>query len=86
MTVPVLLAVLLLLTATFAASILHNHHGSSETTCQICHLSHQPVEQHLDVDRVAVPMPVGSAPVPVDSVYFASPALCIRISRAPPLA
>jgi len=86
MTVPAVLAVVLLLIATFAASILHNHHGSSEATCQICHLSHQPVEQHLAVDRVAVPMPVGPAPVQVDSVYFAAPALCIRISRAPPLA
>ncbi len=84
--VPAVLAVLLLLVATFAATLPHSHHGSSETTCQICHFSHQPADQHLALDRVAVPVPLGRAPVIVALVRSGAPSLSIRISRAPPLA
>ncbi|HET9401767.1 MAG TPA: hypothetical protein VFO34_12540 [Candidatus Acidoferrales bacterium] len=83
---PVALAVLLLLTATFAATIWHDHHGSSETTCQICHVGHQPVDQQLTTGCLEAPTLLGEAPAPADSVRIAGPALRFTVSRAPPTA
>jgi hypothetical protein len=84
--VTAVLAVVLLLVATFAATLPHNHHGTSETACQICHFSHQPADQHLALNRIAVPVPLGRTPVVVALVRSGAPSLSIRISRAPPLA
>jgi hypothetical protein len=81
----VVLAVVLLLTATFAASVWHDHHGTSEATCQICHVGHQPVDQHLVSNRVVVPMLVAEAQLPSEPIRISGPALRVAASRAPPL-
>ena len=82
---PAALAVLLLLVAIFAATLPHSHHGNSETTCQICHFSHQPAEQHLCLSSAAAPVPLGIAPLAAEPARTVARSLSIRISRAPPL-
>jgi len=81
----VAIAVVLLLTATFAASICHDHHGASEATCQICHVGHQPVDQHLVSNRLVSPMFVATAQLAADPIPTSGPALRVSASRAPPL-
>ena len=84
--VPVALAVLLLLTAAIAASVWHNHRGSSEATCQICHVGHQPIDQQLSTGCIEAPALLGEAPRVADSSGFPGPALRFTVSRAPPQA
>jgi len=84
--VPVALAVLLLLTATFAASVWHNHRGSSEATCQICHVGHQPMDQHFSSGCIEAPALIAEAPVPLAAPRFGAPAIRFTVSRAPPQA
>jgi hypothetical protein len=81
----VALGVALLLTATFAASVWHEHHGASEATCQVCHVGHQPVDQHLVSNRVVSPMLVATAPLATEPIRISGPALRVAASRAPPL-
>jgi hypothetical protein len=81
----VVMAVMLLITATFAAGVCHDHHGASETTCQICHVGHQPVDQHLVSTRVVSPMVVATAQVLADPIPVSGPVLRVFGSRAPPL-
>lgn len=83
--VMVMMAVMLLFTAAFAASVCHDHHGASETTCQICHVGHQPVDQHLVSNRVISPMMVATAQLIADPIPTSGPALRVAASRAPPL-
>ena len=84
--VPVALAVVLLLTAAIAASVWHNHRGSSEATCQICHVGHQPIGQHLSSGCIEAPALIAEAPVPLAAPRFAAPAISFTVSRAPPQA
>lgn len=81
----VVLGLVLLLTATFAASVWHDHHGASEATCQICHVGHQPLDQHLVSNRIVSPMLVATAPVAAEPIRISGPALRVSASRAPPL-
>jgi len=83
---PVALAVFLLLTATFAASVWHNHHGSSETTCQICHIGHQPIDQQVAASAIEAPTLIGETPAPVAASHFTSTEVRLTVSRAPPQA
>jgi hypothetical protein len=80
------LLALLLVTAT-VAGVLHYHQNStSENTCQICHLNHQPIERPLASDRAPVLASAGARPEPED--YEFSPGLLVRRlpARAPPAA
>lgn len=81
-----ILAALLLLTALVGGSVWHNHNGSSDANCQICHLSHQTAAPDLAVHGVFAPSPVGINPLPTDSLRIAVPSLILNISRAPPTA
>jgi hypothetical protein len=83
---PVGLAVVLMLMAMMAGSIWHVHRGNSGTNCQICHLGNQPVDQQLAVSGVAVPVPLGAAPKPVEVLPSAGPSFRQTVSRAPPQA
>lgn len=58
MAVPVALLMLLVLSMTLG-SVWHHHSNSSEATCQICHLSHQPIERPLASVRTPTLTPVG---------------------------
>jgi hypothetical protein len=78
--------VALLLAGVTLGSVWHHHAGSSDATCQICHLSHQPIDQPLEVHRAAAPAPMGSAPEAADEVLV-SKLVCGRVpARAPPAA
>jgi hypothetical protein len=79
-------AVLLLLLATFAAGVCHDHRGTSEATCQICHVSHQPADQHLVGARIATLEPIAPVVQPLESIHVRGPAFRITLSRAPPSA
>jgi hypothetical protein len=84
--VPLAILALLVVTATFGGVLHHHQNSTSENTCQICHLNHQPIERPLASDRVPVLAPVGAQPEPED--YEFSPGLLVRRlpARAPPVA
>lgn len=76
----------LLVFVTTIGSAWHHHASSSEATCPICHLNHQPVQRPLAVTRapaLTVARSSLEASVPPDA-----PAPVIRIlpARAPPSA
>jgi hypothetical protein len=83
--VPVALIALLLVCMTLG-SVWHHHTGSSEATCQICHLNHQPLQQWPSVDRT--PALTQSGPTPdLPDCRFAPRAVVRQIpARAPPTA
>ncbi|HEY6904507.1 MAG TPA: hypothetical protein VI216_09380 [Candidatus Acidoferrales bacterium] len=81
---PIALLALLLVGMT-TGSVWHHHTGSSESTCPICHLSHQPIDRPVPTDPApafaltaptAEPKPLDLAPNPVISRVPA---------RAPPI-
>jgi hypothetical protein len=84
--VPLAILALLVVTATFGGALHHHQNPTSENTCQICHLNHQPIERPLASDRVPALTPVGAQPEPED--YEFSPRLFDRRlpARAPPVA
>jgi hypothetical protein len=84
--VPLALLALVLVTATLGGVLHHHQNSTSENTCQICHLNHQPIERPLASDRGPVMAPVGAQPEPED--YEFSPGLVVRRlpARAPPTA
>ena len=78
--------VVLLLAAVLLGSVWHHHAGTSDAACQICHLSHQPIDQPLEAHRAAAPAPMGAAPEAADEVVV-SALFCERVpARAPPSA
>jgi hypothetical protein len=78
------LLALLLVTATLGGVLHHHQNPSSENTCQICHLNHQPVERPLASDRVPVLAPVGQQPEPEDYEFSPGPLIRRLPARAPP--
>lgn len=75
---------LLFVTATFDGALHHHQNSTSENTCPICHLSHQPIERPLGSNRLPVLAPAG--PSLETSNYEYAPALITRRvpARAPP--
>jgi len=75
---------LLLVTATLGGVLHHHQSSTSENTCQICHLNHQPIERPLASDRVLVLVPVRAQLEPEDYEFL--PGLLVRRlpARAPP--
>ena len=85
MVVPVALLALLVLSMTLG-SVWHHHAGSSESTCQICHLSHQPVDRPLATDRTPTLATVGNR-LEVQEPDFVPALFTGRVpARAPPSA
>ncbi|HXJ15683.1 MAG TPA: hypothetical protein VNM68_00625 [Candidatus Polarisedimenticolia bacterium] len=76
----------LLLVAMTVVNICHHHTGSSETTCQICHLSHQPIEPPLAEYRAPALALMGRTPESPDTGL--APTFVFRRlpARAPPTA
>jgi hypothetical protein len=67
-------------------TVLHHHSGSSEATCQICHLNHQPLAQAPTADRTPALAQSGATPDLPDT-RFAPHVVVQRIpARAPPTA
>jgi hypothetical protein len=83
--VPVALLALLLVAMTLG-SVWHHHDGSSDATCQICHLSHQPIERPLANDRAPVLALLGTAQEPQDTGLAPTPIVPRVPARAPPIA
>ncbi len=81
-----LLLVALLVVATTAGNLWHNHRGSSETNCPICHLSHQPIERPLAAVRAPVLALLGAPPEPRDPGFVPAPFSQRVPARAPPTA
>ncbi|HXQ97228.1 MAG TPA: hypothetical protein VN774_02205 [Candidatus Limnocylindrales bacterium] len=84
--VTTVLSAVLLVTALIGWSVWHNHNGSSDAGCQICHLSHQTAAPELATNQIFAPDTVGTTSLPVDSIRIAVPSLLLNISRAPPAA
>ena len=85
MVVPVALLALLVLSMTLG-SVWHHHANSSESTCPICHLSHQPVDRPLASDRTPTLAAVGNR-LEAREPDFAPALLADRVpARAPPSA
>jgi len=72
--------------AMMLGSVWHHHSGSSDTSCQICHVSHQPIERPLAAHRAPTLALLGPATEVRDAVL--APALAARRepARAPPAA
>lgn len=83
--VPIALLALLLVAMTLGG-VWHHHRGSSETSCQICHLSHQPIERPLAAHRAPALAMLGPAPDAPDTGL--APSVIVRRlpARAPPAA
>jgi hypothetical protein len=60
--VPLAILALLLVTATFGAALHHHQNPTSENTCQISHLNHQPIERPPATDCTPVLRPVWAQP------------------------
>lgn len=82
---PVALSALLLLAMT-AGCVWHHHADSSETSCSICHLSHQPIERPLAVHRAPALALLGTHPEPQDEVLVVIAVIPRLPARAPPSA
>ena len=84
MAVPLALLALLLLTATLGGVLHHHQNSTSENSCQICHLNHQPIERPMASDRALILAPAGAQSEPED--YEGLPGLLVRRlpARAPP--
>jgi hypothetical protein len=83
--VPVLLLALLVFAMTLG-TVMHNHAGSSEANCSICHLNHQPFDQPFVADSAPSFEQVGvqaDVATPADPVF--EPATRLP-ARAPPSA
>jgi hypothetical protein len=81
--VPIALLAVLLVSMTLS-SVEHHHTGSSEATCQICHLNHQPIAEGPSVDRTPVLMQSGATP-DLPDIRLAPHIVVERIpARAPP--
>jgi len=78
--------VALLVIATTLGSVFHYHANSSENSCPICHLNHQPVVVALANDRTPVLAPIGSGPEPTDDGIVPSLVTSRVPARAPPAA
>jgi len=83
--VPVALSLLLI--GMTLVSVCH-HHGaeSSETTCQICHLSHQPIDRPLAIDPAPAIALQTAAPEVRDTGLASAPVIRRLPARAPPSA
>jgi hypothetical protein len=84
--VPVALLALLLVGMTLGSVVLHHHDGSAESTCPICHLSHQPADRPLATDHAPTFAVVAPTPQLLDEVLATSPFVRRVPARAPPTA
>jgi hypothetical protein len=84
--VPVALLSLLLIGMTLVSVCHHHAADSSETTCAICHLSHQPIDRPLAIDAAPAIALLASAPEPRDTGLASAPVIRRLPARAPPSA
>ena len=80
---PVALLALLLVGMT-TGSVWHHHTGSSESTCPICHLSHQPIDRPLATNEAPAFALVAPTPEPRLCALAPNPVITRVPARAPP--
>jgi hypothetical protein len=73
--------------ATTLSAVWHTHEHTSEATCVICHLNHQPINNalsfHPELPDFA---PVGTQPQAKEALLAQSPLIARIPARAPPTA
>jgi hypothetical protein len=84
--VPVALLSLLLIGMTLVSVCHHHAADSSETTCSICHLSHQPIDRPLALDTAPAMALLASALEPRNTGLASAPVIRRLPARAPPSA
>ena len=75
---------LLFMTATFGGALHHHQNSTSENTCPICHLNHQPIERPLASNRLPALAPAGPTPEPFNYEFAPDPMTRRVPARAPP--
>jgi hypothetical protein len=75
---------LLFMTATFGGALHHHENSTSENTCPICHLSHQPIERPIASNRLPALLPAGPTPEPFNYEFAPAPMTRRLPARAPP--
>ena len=81
---PVALLALLLVGMT-TGSVWHHHTGSSESTCPICHLSHQPIDRPLATKEAPSFALVAPTSEPRVCGLAPNPVITRVPARAPPI-
>jgi hypothetical protein len=81
--VPVALVALLVF-ATTLGSVWHHHTNSSDTSCSICHLTHQPIERPLVGNRAPALATLGQQFEPQEPGFVSRPMARRIPARAPP--
>ncbi len=84
--VPVALLALLLVGMTVTSVVWHHHDGAADTTCPICHLSHQPIDTPAAANHAPTFALVAPAAEPRAAGLAPSPAIRRVPARAPPTA
>jgi len=82
--IPVALSLLLVGMTLVSIAHFHNSDESSEATCQICHLSHQPIDRPLAIDPQSAMALQAPAPEPRDTGFAPAPVIRRLPARAPP--
>jgi len=72
--------------AMMLGSVWHHHTGSSDTSCQICHVIHQPLDRPLATHRAPALALLGPAPEVRDAGLAMILAARRVPARAPPVA
>jgi hypothetical protein len=81
----VLSLALMLAMATTAGNVWHHHATTAaESTCSICHLGHQPVQQSVVRQSAPVMRAEGSGPFVPEPLFHATPIFSRLATRAPP--
>jgi hypothetical protein len=84
--VPVALLALLLVGMTLGSVVWHHHADSTESTCPICHLSHQPIDRPVAANHALTFALVAPAAEIRNTGLAPSPAIRRVPARAPPTA
>ncbi|MFZ0637932.1 MAG: hypothetical protein WA755_12235 [Candidatus Acidiferrales bacterium] len=74
----------LLVVTTTLGQVWHNHDSSSEQTCPICHINHQPIEKPLASTRLPILAPIGRNIDIVPPSFEPTPDFRRVPARAPP--
>jgi hypothetical protein len=83
---PLALIALVLIATTIGSAWHHHQNTNSEDSCQICHLSHQPIERPLAAQRSQNLIPIGVRQEPLDYQFVPSSTDRRVPARAPPSA
>jgi hypothetical protein len=84
--IPIALLALLLVGMTVTSVVWHHHDGATESSCPICHLSHQPIDRPAAANHAPTFALVAPTPELRDAGVAPSPTIRRVPARAPPTA